>query len=111
MNKQSNPTALEKRVVSVLAGNGNLPSSTELQELIRDAEVERTRSLEAAEAARIESLDVVSCPDPSEANERIATAKLAADRLSTSLPKLRDKLSVAIAAEANEKWWEDYRRV
>jgi hypothetical protein len=111
MNKHANPTALERRVVSVLAGNGNLPSVAELQDLIRDTEAERTRSLEAAEADRIKALDVVACPDPTETNERIAAAKLSAERLSASLPRLKAKMEEAISAEATDKWWSDHKRI
>jgi hypothetical protein len=111
MNKSSAPTSLEKRVVTVLTGNGNLPSAAELQELISDTELSVQSNLAGAEAARVESLDLVQCRDPSEANQRIATAKLTADRLSTSLPKLHDKLSEALAAEQCDRWWNDYKHV
>jgi hypothetical protein len=111
MNKHAAQSSLEKRVVTVLAGNGNLPSAAELQDLIRDTEAEQTRSLEVAENERTRSLDLVSCPDPSEAHERITAAKLTADRLSVCLPKLRDKLSEALTAEAKDRWWNDCKRV
>jgi hypothetical protein len=57
MNKLSptTPTALEKRVVSVLAGNGNLPSAAELAELVRDTEAAVQTWPETAEAERTRS--------------------------------------------------------
>jgi hypothetical protein len=111
MNKHATPSPLEKRVVTVLTGNGHMPSANELAELIRDAEDSVQSNLAVAEADRIKSLDVVATPDPTEAHERIAAAKLSADRLSASLPKLRSKLSESLTAEAKDRWWSDYKKV
>jgi hypothetical protein len=111
MNKQSSPNALEKRVVAVLGGNGNLPSVAELQELIRDTAESAQANFDAAESERVKALDLVSCPDPAEAHERIAAAKLSAERFSVALPKLRDKLRSALAAEEKDRWWSDYKKV
>jgi hypothetical protein len=66
-------------------------------------------NLAAGEADRIKSLDVVETPDPAETNERIAAAKLSADRLNAALPKLRGKLEAAISAEAKDRWWSRYK--
>jgi hypothetical protein len=111
MNKPNPPSSLEKRVVTVLTGNGNLASAAELTELIRETEVFVQASLDVAEAERIRSLDLVQCPDPGEAHQRIVAARLSAERFSASLPKLRDKLSTALAAETNDRWSADYRKV
>jgi hypothetical protein len=112
MNKHAAPSSLGKRVVAVLTGNGgNLPSAAELQDLIRDTELSVQANFDAAESERVKALDLVSCPDPAEAHERIAAARLAGDRLSAALPKLRDKLTEALASEERDRWWSDHHRV
>jgi hypothetical protein len=109
MNKHN---ALEKRVVTVLTGNGgNLPSASELVELIRNTEAAMQAADATAANERAKSLDLVSCPDPRAAHEAVVESELIRDRLQASLPKLRNKLTEALAAEAKEKWGQDYRRV
>ena len=104
---KSAPT-LEQRIVAAL-GNPNNGSDT-LIELIEEVETAARGFVETAEAERARSLDLVQCPDPREARERIAAAELNGDRLRTQLPKLREKLSAALAAESHERWLADYRR-
>jgi hypothetical protein len=108
INKQSPPT-LEQRIVSILA-NANAGSEA-LAELIEEVEIAARACVETAEVERTRSLDLVQCPDPHQARERIAAAELAGDRLRTQLPKLRGKLSTALMAESRERWFADYRRV
>jgi uncharacterized protein YukE len=108
INKQSTPT-LEQRIVGILA-NANAGSEA-LAELIEEVETTARAFVETAEAERTRSLDLVQCPDPREARERIAAAELSGDRLRTQLPKLREKLSAALRSEAHERWLSDFTRV
>jgi hypothetical protein len=107
MNKQ--PPTLEQRIVGTL--NNPNAGSEALAELIEKVESAALASVETAEAERTRSLDLVLCPDPREARERIAAAELNGERLRTQLPKLRDKLSAALRSESHERWLSDFSRV
>jgi hypothetical protein len=105
MNKQP----LEQRIVSILA-NANAGSES-LAELIEEVETAARACVETAEAERTKSLDLVQCPDPRQARERVAAAELAGDRLSTQLPKLRDRYTAALATERRDRWESDFKKV
>lgn len=108
MNRHE-PPSLEQRIAATLA-NKNAGSEL-LAELKEEVEQAAQASVETAEAERTKSLDLVQCPDPREALQRIAAAELAGDRLKTAIPRLRDKLVEVLATEARERWWAGYRRV
>jgi hypothetical protein len=107
MNKHT-PT-LEQRVVTALANPNN--GSEALVELIRETETAAQAADQSAAEERRLALDLVLRPNPKEAHDAVVGAEITRDRLKANLPKLRDKLAEALAAEAKERWWEDYRRV
>jgi hypothetical protein len=106
-NKQ--PPTLEARIAATL--NNPNAGSEALAELIEEVETAAFSSVETAEAERTRSLDLVQCPDPREARERIAAADLAGDRLKAAAVKLRDRLTQAVAIERRDRWLADYEKV
>jgi hypothetical protein len=105
---KSAPT-LEQRIVAAL-GNPNNGSDT-LIELIRETEIAATTADQAAIDQHAKALDLVASPDAGQAHQRVIAAEMTRDRLKTNLPKLRDKLSTALAEEAHERWLADFSRV
>ena len=53
----------------------------------------------------------MQCPDPGEAHERIAAAKVSSDRYSSAILRLKAKLSTVLAKEATDRFWSDYFKV
>lgn len=104
-----NALSLEQKIIATL-GNTNA-GSQELAELIEEVEQAAAAADQAVATGRREALDLVACPDPEAAHQRTVIYQLGGDRLRTAIPKLRDKLSIALAAEARDRWSADYRKV
>lgn len=98
---------IEQRIVAALA-NENAGSDA-LTELIRETEQAAQTFEQTANQERAKALDLSS--DPKAAHERVVDAEISRDRLNTALPKLRDKLTEALAKEANDRWWSNHKRV
>jgi hypothetical protein len=102
-------TKLEQRIVAALA-NGSA-SSAALMELIDEVSTAAEAAEQAAAAERERALDVVASPDVGEAHAALVAAELGRDRLQTVLPKLRMRLTEALAAEHHARWHADFQRV
>jgi hypothetical protein len=100
---------LEQLVAAALA-NGHAGSEA-LTELITAASTAAEAAEQAATAARERALDVVASPDVGAAHAAVAAAELVRDRLAATLPRLRARLTEALAAEHHARWFSDYLRV
>jgi hypothetical protein len=106
----SSDNKLETRIASSL-GNGSAPSSAALMELSAETVAAAEAAEQVAVAARERALDVVASPDVGAAHGALVVSELYRDRLQAVLPKLRMRLSEALAAEAAERWRADFERV
>jgi hypothetical protein len=105
----SDTNKLEGRIGAALS-NGSA-SSADLMELITTASAAPEAAAQAAAAERDRALDVVSSPDPAAAHAAVAAAELYRDRLAATVPRLRQRLTEALAAEHHARWFSDYLRV
>jgi hypothetical protein len=103
------PTTLEQTIAAAL-GNPNL-GSAELSELISEVEGAAASADQTAKQEHAKAIDLTLSPDPKAAHERVVESEIFCDRLHHAIPQLRDKLTEALAAEAKERWWADYKRV
>jgi hypothetical protein len=102
-NKQ--PPPLQGRIKVVL-DNPNA-SASELSEIIAETELAIVTADEVIASERASAADLTSTPSAEAAQDAISRAEAAGfnrDRLHGAMPKLRDKLSAALAAEARDKW-------
>jgi hypothetical protein len=106
MNKHT--STLEDRIRTALA---NPLGSDALTELIREVEAAVATADATAISARTDMNDLVLCPDPKAARDRLVEAETRRDRLSAARKPLGDSLSAALAAEAYDRWWGEYRKV
>jgi hypothetical protein len=109
MNKQ--PPTLEQHIVAAL-DNPNA-SAAELSELVAQTELAIVAAEETATTARAKAADVLAAPTPRDAHDAMNAAdaaKLTKDRLNGALPKLRDKLTVALEAERHARWLAEYHK-
>jgi hypothetical protein len=105
----SDSTKLEQKI-AVTIGNGNV-GSADLMELISEVTAAAEAAEQAAAAERDKALDVTASPDIGAAHAALVAAELTRDRLKTVLPKLRTRLTEALAAEQHARWLADYQRV
>jgi adenylate kinase family enzyme len=102
------PTTLEQTIAATFA-NENAGSEL-LVELIREVEQAAAAAEQTAKQEHAKAIDLIASPDPKAAHERVVESEIFRDRLHHAIPRLRDKLTVALAAEAKERWWADYQR-
>ena len=105
MNRQ---TSLEDRIRTALA---NPLGSDALMELIQEVETAAAAADAAAVSARTDINDLVRCPDPDAARDRLVEAETRRDRLAAARKPLRDALATSLAAEEEDRWSSDYRNV
>jgi hypothetical protein len=100
---------LEKRVVAALSDGS--ASSNDLMELIAEARAAAEAAQQAAAAERDRALDVTATADVGAASAAVVAAELYRDRLQAVVPRLRQRLTEALGAEAHSRWLADYQRV
>lgn len=100
---------LKQQIAAVLA-NANA-GSEELSELIAATEAAATAEQTAVDERKAAALDLTQCPDPKQAHDRIVESEISRDQLKAALPKLRERLAAALAAENKERWLADFQRV
>jgi hypothetical protein len=108
MNKRNAPS-IEQTIVTMLANNN--AGSEALADCIRQVEAAAVAADATAKEERAAGLDLVKRPNPKEAHDAVVAAEMTRDRLKANLPKLRDKLAIALAVEQRDRWWESYRKV
>jgi hypothetical protein len=104
MNKRA---TLEDRIRTALA---TPPGSATLTELIQEVETAKASASATAAAERSEMNDLVRCPDPDAARDRLVESEIQRDRLAAARKPLGDALVTSLAAEDRDRWWSDYRR-
>ncbi len=100
---------LEKKIASAI-GNGNI-GSADLMELIDEVATAADQAEQLAVAEKAKALDLIASPDAGKAHDAVVAAELTRDRLKTILPKLRERLTDALAAEQHARWVADYQRI
>jgi hypothetical protein len=103
----TNQHTLEQRITSAIS-NGSA-SSAALTELIAEVAAAAEAAEQAAAAERERALDL-TISDIDTAHAALAAAELGRDRLQAVLPKLRQRLSEALASEAHARWFDAYLR-
>jgi hypothetical protein len=101
--------SIEQKISSALT-NPNI-GSTDLTELIAEVAEAAAVAENSAAAEREKALDLVASPNIDEAHEAIVAAELSRDRLRAILPKLRNRLTEALATAQHERWLVDYQRI
>jgi hypothetical protein len=100
---------LEQRIAAIVTNDN--ASSVELTELIREAEAAAQAADQNVEAERTKAIDIVQIPDAEAAHRAVSEAILVRERLRASLATLRAKLNEALAAEVQERWLAEFKRV
>jgi hypothetical protein len=100
--------SIEQKISSALA-NPNI-GSTDLIELIAEVAEAADAAEKSAAAEKEKALDLIASPDGRKAHETLVAAELIRDRLKTILPKLRNRLTEALATERHARWLTDYQR-
>ncbi len=98
MSKQT----LEQKIAAALA-NANI-GSADLTELVAEVEAALTTAEAAVKQEREQAIDLTVSPDATEAHQRVVATQLAYDRLKAVLPRLKARLSEAIADEIDARW-------
>jgi hypothetical protein len=104
----SDTSKLEQRIASSLS-NGSA-SSDALMELVEDTVAAAAAAEQDAAAERDRALDLTIAPDIDKAHAALVAAELRRDRLQAVLPRLRQRLSEALGAEAHARWFAVYER-
>jgi len=100
--------SIEQKISSALA-NLNI-GSTDLTELIGEVAEAADAAEKSAAAEKEKALDLIVSPDIDKAHETLVAAELTRDRLKAILPKLRHRLTEALAIERHARWLTDYQR-
>ena len=100
MNQDCVP--LENRITTVLAAIDI--TSTDLHQLVVEAEAAISAADNAAEDERAKALDPALSPDPKAARQAMEDAAFMRDRLKTLLPRLETRYREIADAEALSAW-------
>jgi superoxide dismutase len=98
MSKQN----LEQKIAAALS-NGHASSET-FAELVTATEAAVEEAQAMADQLKQRALDINEVVDVSSASTAIMAHELLCDRLKAALPKLRDRMAGAVAAEIDERW-------
>ena len=106
MKKEQMSELLEQRIAAVLADPQ--VTSTDLMELIDEAELAVTAAEETARAEHEKALDPIASPDVVKAKHSIWAAEFNRDRLRAFLSRLYERLDEIETAEKAARWDADY---
>jgi hypothetical protein len=101
--------SLEKRIAAALADPQ--VTSTDLVELIDEAELAVATAEETARAEYEKALDPVASPDAAKAKRSIWAAEFSRDRLRAFLSRLWERLDEIETAEKATRWEADYAAI
>jgi hypothetical protein len=104
----SDNSKLERRIAAAIS-NGSA-SSAALMELVNEVSGAAEAAEQAATAERDKALDL-TISDIDTAHAALVAAELFRDRLRAVLPRLRQRLTEALGAEAHARWFAVYERV
>ena len=106
MSKKATSAALEQRISTALAAPE--VTSTDLMELIDEAELAVTAAEETARAEYEKALDPMVSPDAAKAKQSIWAAEFNRDRLRAFLSRLWERLAEIETAEKATRWDADH---
>ena len=106
MSKKATSTSLEQRISTALADPR--VTSTDLMELIDEAELAVTAAEETVRAEHERALDPIASPDVVKAKQSIWAAEFNRDRLRAFLSRLWERLDEIETAEKAARWEADY---
>ena len=109
MSKKATSTALEQRISTALADPQ--VTSTDLMELIDEAELAVTVAEETARAEYEKALDPIVSPDGAKAKQSIWAAEFNRDRLRAFLSRLWERLDDIETAEKAARWKADHAAI
>ena len=99
----SNPTpTLEQKIAAALTATDI--TSTDLSQLLVEADAAIAAADKTAEEERTKALDPALSPDPKQAREAMQDAEFVRDRLKTLLPRLETRYRETVEAEALAAW-------
>ena len=109
MKKKATSASLEEMISAALAAPE--VTSTDLMELIDEAELAVTVAEETARAEYEKALDPIVSPDGAKAKRSIWAAEFNRDRLGAFLSRLRERLDDIETAEKAARWKADYAAI
>ena len=95
--------------IAAALNNANI-GSTELQELILEAEAETEAASNDLAAKKEKASDVCAEEDIATASQAVTTAEVRLSRYKNALPRLRDKLTAVLDREYLERWNSHYEK-